>query len=495
MSFIKRSIRLKLILSYAVIALLITVALSLFARWNLTGEVRNLLRLQAQLNLESLVIDYYQDNGSLDGFGKHFGNRERRDRDRNGDGNPPPRPAAGEQGPPPRQADGESGPPPRPADGEQGPPHPAENQRILGLANADGTVIMPMYPDFDRGDAFTEPFPEEFQAVEFGDEIIAYLLVSQDKGIVSPPEAAYLQRANIAFGIGSSLALLLAIVLGFLMSRNIVDPLSRLTEASNKLASGEYSQAVAIETEDEVGRLAVAFNQMSADLAEATRLRKQMTADIAHDLRSPLAVISGYIESMRDEVLQPTTARFDTIYSEIEHLQHLIEDLRTLSRADAGELPLNLQRINPQELIDRTISTFRLQAQKKNIELEANISGMLPNINGDEERLAQVLGNLVNNAIRHTPEDGSIKLNSRKEENGVVLTVEDSGEGIPLDALPHVFDRFYRVDEARQQNSGESGLGLAIAKSLIEAHGGTIDVFSRVGFGTRFDIFLPALAA
>ena len=477
MSFIRRSIRLKLILSYAVIALLITVALTLFTRWNLTGEVRNLLRLQAQLNLESIVVDYYEENGSLDGFGKYFGERTQRDRDRNF--------KRGEQ-----DEDSEE----NSEDLAEPPPRPGENQRILGLATADGRVIMPMSGKFERDEVVPEPFPPEFQPVEYGGEVIAYLLISEDRGILSPPEAAYLRRANIAFGIGSVTAILVAVLLGYLMSRNIVNPLSRLTEASHKLASGEYSQAVAIETEDEVGQLAEAFNQMSADLAESTRLRKQMTADIAHDLRSPLAVISGYIESMRDEVLQPTTARFDTIYSEIEHLQHLIEDLRTLSRADAGELPLNLQRIDPQELIDRTIATFRLQAEKKNIQLEADIPDVLPSIQGDEERLAQVLGNLVNNALRHTPEDGSIKLNSRKDANGVVLTVEDTGEGIPADALPHVFDRFYRVDEARQQNSGESGLGLAIAKSLIEAHGGTINVFSQVGFGTRFDIFLPSLA-
>ena len=172
----------------------------------------------------------------------------------------------------------------------------------------------------------------------------------------------------------------------------------------------------------------------------------------------------------------------------------MISDLRTLSRADAGELPLNLQQLDPQGLIDRTVATFKHQAEQKNIEIEAVIDSNIPEIQGDEERLAQVLGNLINNAIRHTPTNGAIRLNARRESQGVRLSVEDTGEGIPADALPHVFDRFYRVDQARQQNSGESGLGLAIAKSLIEAHGGTIEVFSQVGFGTRFDIFLPALA-
>ncbi len=463
---IKSSIRLKLILSYVAIALLITIALSIFARWNLTGDVRNLLREQAILNFENTIIDYYEDTGSLVGFEKEL----RRKQDRKG-------------GPPKNDDAKPNSPPPQPP-----------NRSFLGLADPTGRVIVEMTPKFDTDEQFSPPYPDEFQLLEFNGETIGYIIVSKDKAFRTPAESDYISRANIAFGIGSIIAITLAVFLGFFMSRPIVNPLMSLTKASQAMAAGDLEQQVPIEADDEIGQLATAFNQMSGDLAESNRQRRQMTADIAHDLRSPLAVIAGYIESMRDEVLAPTTARFDTIYSEIEHLQHLISDLRTLSRADAGELPLNLQQLNPQELIDRTIATFRHQAEQKNIEIEANIDVQIPKIKGDEERLAQVLGNLLNNAIRHTPQNGAIRLNSSKAENGVRLTVEDTGEGIPADALPHVFDRFYRVDEARQQNSGESGLGLAIAKSLIEAHGGTIEVFSRVGFGTRFDIFLPALA-
>ena len=480
MSLINRSIRRKLILSYAGIALLITLALTIFTRWNLTGDVRQLLRSQSIFSLEEKVVNYVEENGTIEGFGTAFREeldkqRERREQNNQREGDP-------------------AGPPP--------PPH----RSIIGLVGSDGQVILPLLPQFEINEVIPGPIPPlesnssrsnnvSFQPVIIDSETVAYILVSNDPSRRTPAELNYFYRSNIAFGIGSIIALLIAIILGFLISKNIIGPLTRLTEASKLMAAGDFEHKVEIETEDEVGELAKAFNQMSDDLAEARRLRRQMTADIAHDLRSPLAVIAGYIELMRDEVLSPTPARFDTIYSEIEHLQHLISDLRTLSRADAGELPLNLQQLNPQELIDRTISTFKLKAEQKNIQIEANIDESIPSINGDEERLAQVLGNLVNNALRHTPEDGSIRLNSRKEAQGVVLSVEDTGEGIPEDVLPRIFDRFYRVDEARQQNSGESGLGLAIAKSLIEAHGGTINVFSKVGFGTRFDIFLPALSA
>ena len=480
MSLIKRSIRLKLIISYAAIALLITLALTLFTRWNLTGDVRQLLRSQSVFSLEEKVVNYVEEKGTLTGFGDAFREeldkqRERREQNNQNDNDP------------------------------EGPPPPPQRS-VIGLADSDGKIVLPLLPQYPIDEVVNAPLLTgeatsrksnniTFQPVVANEETVAYILISTDPARRTPAELNYIYRSNIAFGIGSLIALMLAVSLGFLISRNIVGPLTRLTEASQLMAAGDFEHKVEIETEDEVGELAKAFNQMSDDLAEGRRLRRQMTADIAHDLRSPLAVIAGYIESMRDEVLSPTPARFDTIYSEIEHLQHLISDLRTLSRADAGELPLNLQRLNPQELIDRTIATFKLQAEQKNIQIEANIEASIPSINGDEERLAQVLGNLVNNALRHTPEDGAIRLNSRKDANGVLLSIEDTGEGIPEDVLPRIFDRFYRVDEARQQNSGESGLGLAIAKSLIEAHGGTINVFSKVGSGTRFDILLPALSS
>ncbi|MFT5193908.1 MAG: signal transduction histidine kinase [Cellvibrionaceae bacterium] len=475
MSFLKRSIRLKLIFSYAAIALLITLSLTLFTRWNLTGDVRSLLRKQAATSLESKMIDYVEEIGSLAGFGEAF----RKERDRQNKQNQ----VQNNEG---KNGDVVGQPPPS-------PPSPPD-QTILGATDINGYIILPLPPKFNIGDKLDLPSDlVTSNPVIVDSEIVGYILVSNDLGRRTPAEASYIYRANIAFGIGSLVALLIAAFAGFFMSKNITNPLTRLTEASKLMAAGDFDQKVKIETEDEVGQLAKAFNQMSTDLAESRRQRRQMTADIAHDLRSPLTVIAGYIESMRDQVLSPTTARFDTIYSEIEHLQHLITDLRTLSLADAGELPLNLQKCEPQGLIDRTIAAFKLQAEKKNIQIEATVEEHIPTINGDEERLAQVLGNLVNNALRHTPEDGAIRLKSRKDANGVLLSVEDTGEGIPEDVIPFIFDRFYRVDEARQQNSGESGLGLAIAKSLIEAHGGTINVFSKIGFGTRFDILLPSL--
>ncbi|HTP11194.1 MAG TPA: ATP-binding protein, partial [Anaerolineae bacterium] len=259
---------------------------------------------------------------------------------------------------------------------------------------------------------------------------------------------------------------------------------------THALAHGDLQQQVPVRSHDELGELAQAFNQMSADLARATQLRRQMTADIAHDLRTPLTVIGGYIEALRDQVLPPTPERFDMIYGEVQHLQQLVEDLRTLSLADAGELRLNRQPIEPRALLAEVAALFQHRAEQQQIALIVDAADTLPAINIDEGRFVQVLSNLVANALRYTPDGGHITLGAVDRSGGVQLIMQDDGAGISPEALPHIFDRFYRADQSRQQESGESGLGLAIARSIIEAHGGAIHVESEVGRGTTFTISL-----
>jgi signal transduction histidine kinase len=284
---------------------------------------------------------------------------------------------------------------------------------------------------------------------------------------------------------------MIALLLGLLLARTLTRPLRELTAATQALAQGDLEQEVTVRSQDELGELAVAFNQMSAELARAVQVRRQMTADIAHDLRTPLTVIKGYAEALRDGDLSSTTATFETIYQEAEHLSHLIEDLRTLSLVDAGELALNRQAVSPKDLLERTAAAHLVQARRSGVTLHVDASVSLPSIHIDPDRLAQVLGNLVGNALRYTPEGGQITLAARQHGDGVRLTIQDTGAGIAPDDLPHIFDRFYRGDDARETNEGESGLGLAIAKSLVEAHGGTISVTSTLGEGSVFAVALP----
>jgi signal transduction histidine kinase len=308
------------------------------------------------------------------------------------------------------------------------------------------------------------------------------------------PEDTFLQRVMQALMYGAIGATLGALLLGVVLARTLTRPLRELTVATEALAQGSLGQQVVVRSRDELGALASSFNKMSSDLARSSTLRRQMTADIAHDLRTPLSVILGYTEALREGVLPPNQDTFETMHTEAQHLQHLIDDLRTLSLADAGELPLQRQYIEPQAIIERAMAASAATAQKQGVELTTYTAPSLPLVYVDVERMAQVFGNLLSNALRYTTGGGTIRLVAEAGDMHVLFHVQDTGAGIARDALPHVFERFYRADASRQ-HSGSSGLGLAIVKSIVEAHGGTIAVESAVGHGTAFTIALPTSPA
>jgi signal transduction histidine kinase len=274
------------------------------------------------------------------------------------------------------------------------------------------------------------------------------------------------------------------------LSRQFLRPLSDLTKAITAMKYGDLNQRVQVRTHDELGQLAETFNQMSAEIHRANQLRRQMTADIAHDLRTPLMVISGYLEALHDGTLPPTPERFEAMNNEAILLKRLVDDLRTLSLADSGELKLALQSVQPRDLLEQVRQSFEPIAHERHIALRLEADLDLPDVRMDRERMVQVLGNLVTNALRYTPVAGVITLGAHQGMSGVRLIVSDTGSGIEQDKLPYIFERFYRTEAARSQNEGESGLGLAIAKSIVEAHGGQIAAESRVGKGTSILITL-----
>jgi signal transduction histidine kinase len=291
-------------------------------------------------------------------------------------------------------------------------------------------------------------------------------------------------------------ATVVALVLGILLARAISRPVRELTAATRIVAEGELGHQVTVRSKDDLGELARSFNQMSADLAHSTRVRRQMTADIAHDLRTPLSILLGYTEALNDGNMRGTREMYATMYRQAQHLRRLIDDLRTLSLADAGELQLNTVQIAPQTLLASIAATYRVRAEQHEISLRVFATPDVPQIHVDPDRMAQVLGNLVDNALRYTPPGGQIALLAESDAEtaaqAIYLSVQDNGTGISTEDLPYVFERFYRGDKARQPEGGTSGLGLAIAQSLVHAHGGTISVESTVGQGTRFTITLPS---
>ncbi len=327
------------------------------------------------------------------------------------------------------------------------------------------------------------------------------------------PEGNFLVSVSRAILIGAGAAILLAVVLGGVLAQTLTKTLRELTSATKELAAGKLGHQVEVRSQDELGNLAASFNQMSTDLQQSNELRQQMTANIAHDLRSPLAVILGYTEALNDGVLEPSPEMFGVMHTEAQHLNHLIDALKTLSLADAGELPLNPQPVAPVCLLQRVADAHQVQADRKHILLEVQADADLPAINVDTERMVQVLGNLMSNALRYTPEGGTIRLaagftrtearqpSGRSPSRNGWLQVSDNGPGISPEDLPHIFERTYRSDPARGQvivpgfAQAETGLGLTIAQSLVTAMGGTIRVESRHGTGstgTTFTITLPA---
>jgi signal transduction histidine kinase len=290
------------------------------------------------------------------------------------------------------------------------------------------------------------------------------------------------------------------------LAQSIVYRLREILTVTRKVAGGDLTARVAVTSRDEIGRLGSEVNSMVAQLdasqkqrARLEASRRELIAAVSHDLRTPLASMRAMVEALNDGVIsdQDTVSRYlRTIQGETQHLTALIDDLFELSQIDAGALRLHLEPTSLEDLVSDALESMRAQAQQKNVHLQGNVEGTLPRLPLDAPRMQRVLYNLIQNAIRHTPADGTITLTVWGGSDRVELTVADTGEGIPKGDLPHVFDSFYRGQPARTREKGSpgpgAGLGLAIARGIVEAHGGTIEAESTAGEGAKFHVILPS---
>ena len=312
--------------------------------------------------------------------------------------------------------------------------------------------------------------------------------------VASSLNESFLQQVNRTTLLAALVAGALALLLGGLITWGITRPIRRLTHAAQAVAAGDLSHRVPSGADDEVGDLARAFNQMAAELQHAEDLRRQMTADIAHELRTPISVIQGNVEALQDGVFPLTPAALAPIQAKTALLARLVEDLRHLALAEAGQLPLDRHPTDLAPLIRHSVAAFQPAAEAKSIRLQVVSRKELPRAYVDPPRIEQVLVNLLSNALRHTPPGGLVSLElASRDPHHLFVRVTDTGAGIPADALPNVFERFYRIDRARTReddNSG-SGLGLAVARSIIQAHGGEIGVASPPDQGATFWFTLP----
>jgi signal transduction histidine kinase len=315
--------------------------------------------------------------------------------------------------------------------------------------------------------------------------------------------AAMRERATSAFRgammqallLSAGAAILTAVAVSLFVSHRIVVPVERLLAASRRIASGQYAERVPPGTGDELGALAEQFNIMAAELEATERRRIALIGDIAHELRTPLATIEGYTEGLLDGVVEPGTTTWALLHDEAGRLRRLVQNLQELSRAEARQLPLRLRPILPAALVEPALAALAPQFAEKQIEMTTAIPTGLPAVNADADRITQVLINLLGNALRYTPSGGTVHVSAEQMDREVVFRVADNGSGIAAEHLPHLFERFYRVDKARSRALGGSGIGLAIAKALVEAHEGRISVESpAVGQGATFSFTLAVAA-
>jgi two-component system OmpR family sensor kinase/two-component system sensor histidine kinase BaeS len=374
---------------------------------------------------------------------------------------------------------------------ESGPFGAMDN--TLVFTDANGQVIFGN-PDLlaesqDNPNRFERPVP-----IMVDGQAVGYVTFAGGGWMDTPLQDAAYTRVSQVLIVTMLAVTVLGILVGVGVSRGLSAPLDRLAAGVRAFGKGNLSQRVKVEGSQEIATVARAFNEMASALEDAEIQRRNMVADVAHELRTPLTVIQGNLQAILDDVYPLEKEEIARLYDQTRLLSRLVEDLRLLSQADAGVLTLEFQTRDLTHLVAEQAEALKAAAERRGVELKTELTDGLPPVRVDVARLGQVLHNLFDNALRYTPQGGSITIRVAADGDGLKLEVRDTGEGILAEHLPHVFDRFYRADTARARESGGSGLGLAIARSIVEAHGGRIQAESAgvAGQGSTFVVHLPA---
>lgn len=479
-----RSISIKIFLVLLVVSLVGALFTIFYIQFRTRNAFDTYIRDQNQYQLADQLTAFYQENSSWEDVDVVFiAFYNANPGEFLGAGNQ----GAGSEGSGSQGAGAQGRNPNRP--GETVPPLPP-----FVLADQAGIIVggSSNHPGYQPGDTLPEKELKKSLALEIEGEIRGYLVavpITPNRNLI---QLEFLRTVQEGLLISSLGTLLIALVLGGILIMSFTQPIRKLVDATERVASGDLGYQVDIKSNDELGRLADSFNSMSRDLKNADRSRKQMTADIAHDLRTPLSILHGYTEAMNEGKMEGSPDIYKVMHQQAQHLNYLIDDLRTLSLLDSEELNFQIQDIDPAIILQQTLAAFKPLAQEKDISLSLEIQEQLARLEIDPDRLTQILGNLISNAINALPAGGSIWIKAWNEDQAISIAVQDDGPGISAEDLPHIFDRHYRIDKSRSRGPGSSGLGLAITKKLVEAQGGVIDTRSETGQGTAFTIQFPA---
>ncbi len=320
--------------------------------------------------------------------------------------------------------------------------------------------------------------------------VLAYIVPLDDFNITAI-EDQFISSVNRSLLIAIALAGLVGLLLTLLLSQSILIPIDALTSASRAMEKGDLNQRVEVKSKDELGQLGKAFNSMAEGLNRLEQLRRNMVTDVAHELRTPLSNIRGYLEALRDGVVEPTPEAIASIHEEAMLLNRLVDDLQELALAEAGQLDLVRQPVDLREVVQKAVQSLNNQTSEKNVSIEVLLPDDLPLVEADAERMGQVLRNLINNAVINTPTGGEICIEARACDSQVAVSIKDNGVGISKEHLPFVFERFYRADRSRARLTGGAGLGLAIVTQLVEAQGGQVEINSQIDVGTTVTFTSP----
>lgn len=456
--------RLRLLLSFFLIVVVSVGGVVLIAREGAAAEVRRFMFRGGMVGGENLIENleaYYAANGSWEGVENLLG-------------------IAGETGRGPGRRDG-------PGQGMIG-----NMMQRLRLADPQGNVLVDT-GDPDAGGRLTSAEQQAAVALQVDGRTVGYLLPEGGLRFSQVEEEFLLSRitrAALSAGlIAGGVALLLALLLAYTLLR----PVRELTQAAAHLARGDLSQRVHVRGDDELARLGHTFNHMADSLQTAERSRRAMTADIAHELRNPLAVQRANLEALQDGIYPMTPENLQPVIDQNLLLARLVDDLRTLALAESGQLVLERRPADFAGLVKRVAERFDPTARSARVEIQTHVDRDIARLQPviDPDRVEQIIANLISNAMRYTPEGGRITLVVSREGSFARLDLHDTGPGIPEEALPFIFERFYRADRSRSRQEGGSGLGLAIARQFAEAHGGRLTATNHPQGGAVFTLLLP----
>lgn len=403
---------------------------------------------------QSILLSYYRQNGSLEGIQTLFSNS-------------------------------------RPGRGRGGPGFPGRGglERII-ITDQDGKVIGDS-EGTSLGQKLSQAELKRAVPLSYGQHTIGYLLITTRSGTgIRSLEQQFRDSVLLGILLSGLLAFLLAMSLGLFLARRLTAPLRELVSAARKIAARQWEHRVTITSQDEIGELAAAFNSMAESLERYEKARKNMMADMAHELRTPLAILRGNLEAIQEGISKPTPELIASLHDEVLRLSRLVKDLQELSLAEIGKLTLHFQEVSLEELLERVTTTFAAEAAARNINFQVQIDRPLPLMTLDPDRITQVFLNLLSNALRYTPPGGVVSLQVEKERDFLHFRISDTGPGIDPQDLPYIFERFYR-SRVSQPAEGGTGLGLAIAKEIVMAHGGRIWAESKNGQGSTFHFVIP----